>query len=79
MISTASDKLSELTDSSCRQSSNHMELPVQPTIFDLLVTPPSPVLDKLSDIQPDDLSPREALELLYELKQLQEDSTKKSE
>ena len=79
VISTASDKLSELTDSSCRQSSNHMELPVQPTIFDLLVTPPSPVLDKLSDIQPDDLSPREALELLYELKQLQEDSTKKSE
>ncbi len=34
------------------------------------VAPPSPLLDKLAAINPDELSPREALELLYELKTL---------
>ncbi len=30
----------------------------------------SPVLDRLADIIPDDLSPKEALNMLYELKEL---------
>jgi DNA mismatch repair protein MutS len=30
----------------------------------------SPALEKLNDILPDDLSPKEALNLLYELKEL---------
>ena len=79
VISTASNKLSELTDSACQQPSIRMEQPIQPTIFDMLIAPPSPELEKLDEIQPDNLSPREALEFLYELKQLREASNEKSE
>jgi DNA mismatch repair protein MutS len=37
---------------------------------DLFATPESPVLKKLQELQPDELSPREALEVLYSLKSL---------
>ncbi|MBD3624922.1 MAG: hypothetical protein HUJ24_05990, partial [Rhodobacteraceae bacterium] len=33
---------------------------------------PSPVLDRLADALPDTMSPREALDLVYELKSLAE-------
>ena len=34
------------------------------------VTPPPPAVEKLADLDPDALSPREALDILYELKKL---------
>ncbi len=34
---------------------------------------PSPLEDALSEIRPDELSPREALEMLYRLKRLQDE------
>ena len=74
VISTASNKLSELTDSAYQLPSIDMEGPYQSSIFELIAAPSSPVLEKLKTIQPDNLSPREALEILYELKQLEDDS-----
>ena len=46
------------------------ELPLFAAIKERVVEEKSPVLDALKDINPDDLSPREALEKLYELKKL---------
>jgi DNA mismatch repair protein MutS len=45
--------------------------PLQPSLFD---TPSSPALKALSDIDPDELTPRQALEALYQLKQLNSDN-----
>ncbi|MFG1488090.1 hypothetical protein ABMA58_02425, partial [Oceanospirillum sp. HFRX-1_2] len=42
--------------------------PVQNDLF--AVAEPDPALEKLEGISPDDLTPRQALELLYELKAL---------
>ena len=48
--------------------------PLQPDLFATLPEPvepePSPALERLAQINPDDLSPREALDALYELKRL---------
>jgi len=42
---------------------------------DLFVTPPShPVLEQLQALQPDQMSPKDALEVLYQLKSLQKNS-----
>ncbi|QQD24964.1 DNA mismatch repair protein MutS [Venatoribacter cucullus] len=43
----------------------------QPLQNDLFATQPSALEERLAEVNPDDLSPRQALELLYELKQLQ--------
>jgi DNA mismatch repair protein MutS len=40
------------------------------------VSSPSPVLSKLEDIYPDELSPRDALQILYDLKALQQGDAK---
>src|SRR5690606_13386693 len=44
---------------------------LQPLQNDLFATQPSALEERLAEVNPDDLSPRQALELLYELKQLQ--------
>ena len=51
--------------------------PLQPDLFAVGAAaaeapepPPHPALERLGDIDPDSLSPREALDLLYELKTL---------
>ena len=41
---------------------------LQPQQQGLFTAPPSPVEEKLKSVAPDKLSPKEALELLYELK-----------
>jgi len=68
VIRKASNRLTQL--SNC-QATNHPVLvqgAVQSSIFTDPTPVPSPVVERLKQIQPDDLSPREALELLYELK-----------
>ena len=54
----------------------HVQQTAQRGLFDqpaqLEVTAPHPALDALDDIRPDELSPREALEKLYQLKLMRE-------
>ncbi len=45
----------------------------QTSIFKVPTLPNAPALNRLKEIQPDSLSPREALQVLYELKELQDD------
>ena len=42
----------------------------QPSQLSLFGGGPDPIRDKLKGVKPDDLSPREALDLLYELKKM---------
>ncbi|MNR44340.1 DNA mismatch repair protein MutS [compost metagenome] len=48
-----------------RQNSGQPSAPMQSDLFASL---PHPVLDDLAKVKPDDLTPRQALELLYTLK-----------
>ena len=41
-----------------------------PSQLSLFGSGPDPIRDRLKNVKPDDLSPREALELLYELKKM---------
>ncbi|MCC2616648.1 DNA mismatch repair protein MutS [Aestuariibacter halophilus] len=67
VIAVAKHKLQELEQSPSAAIST---TPVEPEPQQLGFSAPDPVLDKLDSINPDDLTPREALTLLYELKQL---------
>ncbi len=49
-----------------KESKPEASPPQQPDMFSVPL--PHPVIDELENIQPDDLSPRQALELLYELR-----------
>ena len=72
VVSLASEKLSQLTESASNPN-QHTFGPMQMSLFDPEPKKNSPILDKLKDIDPDDLSPKEALEMLYFLKRLEED------
>ena len=56
-----------LEDAARKHADQHQS---QPPLFEISAQPESPVLDSLLDINPDDLTPRQALEQLYKLKQL---------
>ena len=43
---------------------------VAPLQSDLFAAEPDPAIEKLASIDPDDLTPRQALDLIYQLKQL---------
>jgi DNA mismatch repair protein MutS len=45
-----------------------------PSPTEIVKTGPNPLEQRLADVHPDSLSPREALDLLYELKALNEES-----
>ena len=65
VISNAKQKLVELEQNSQQDSG---PTPVQ---SDMFINPPAhPAVDQLKSLNPDDLSPREALDLLYQLKTL---------
>ncbi len=70
VVSQAREKLVQLEqlDSQKGPQVQTVYTPVQDDLF--AVTEPNPALEKLSSITPDDLTPRQALELLYELKAL---------
>jgi DNA mismatch repair protein MutS len=68
VIQQAKQKLLQLENNSDKTNS----IPInknEPQQYDLFTTvQPHPVLEKLNDIDPDSLSPKEALELIYKLK-----------
>ncbi len=70
VIIEATKKLAKLSSDASQSDPQRIQGAVQTTIFHELDNQPSPALERLSQIQPDDLSPREALQLLYELKEL---------
>ena len=75
VIEEAQDKLIQLEQDSraseMRPAPTRQRTSEQPLQSDLFIAPvPSEVEKKLAQIRPDDLSPREALDLLYELKKI---------
>ena len=68
VVATAKRKLSQLENNQLRQNHN------QPDMFSTNLEPEPtsqhPVVSELETIQPDDLTPKQALELLYQLKGL---------
>ncbi|MCK5335786.1 MAG: DNA mismatch repair protein MutS, partial [Gammaproteobacteria bacterium] len=69
VIEAARNKLLELE----RQSINQNKDSKQDGQLDMFAAaPPNPVIERLQDIEPDSLTPRQALDLLYELRALNE-------
>jgi DNA mismatch repair protein MutS len=68
VIQLAKQKLRELENQV--HSISH-GVPVQADLFASLSAEPHPVVQKVQDINPDQLSPREALDVLYQLKQME--------
>ncbi|WP_027858808.1 DNA mismatch repair protein MutS [Marinobacterium jannaschii] len=69
VIHNARGKLLQLEESSQEQSQPiTASLPPQPLQNDLFSSQPHPVVEKLNSLSPDELTPRQALDLLYELK-----------
>ena len=66
VITTAQEKLVQLEQEAVTV---HQAPPAPPLQNDLFNTTPHPVIDTLASIDPDSLSPREALEVLYSLKE----------
>jgi DNA mismatch repair protein MutS len=75
VISKAKKKLAQLERELTQQQASNpvdydFDAPTQNDLFAIAEPEPSPALEKLSEINPDDLSPREAHELIYQLKSL---------
>lgn len=70
VVSMASERLQQLTESSGDREQKSAT-PSQMSLFDSMARDLPPVLEKLQQIDPDDLSPKEALETLYLLKRLE--------
>ena len=70
VISSARSKLNELTAVASLQVPSTSKPVRQPPLFEQHIDKPSPALAKLEEINPDEMSPREALEALYQLKKL---------
>jgi DNA mismatch repair protein MutS len=68
VITQARQKLIQLEADSVKTQTG--AIPPPPVQNDMFSAPSSPALDALKDMNPDNLSPREALELLYSLKSL---------
>lgn len=65
VIARAREHLRQLEDSSLAQSQQSVRETQQPIQSDLFATQPHHLLLELRDINPDDLSPKQALDLLY--------------
>ncbi len=68
VIESATNKLRELTQSANQSHTQHSSL--QRTLFDLQHKTASAVETKLDKVEPDELTPRQALDVLYQLKSL---------
>jgi DNA mismatch repair protein MutS len=67
VILRAREHLARLETSSLphEMAQQHSDTPAKPLQSDLFSSLPHPILDELSKLNPDDMSPRRALELLY--------------
>ena len=72
VINDAMKRLAKLADAPSAQDPILIQGTVQTNIFNQNQWSHSAVLERLERIQPDELSPREALQLLYELKDMEE-------
>ncbi len=66
VIQRAKKRLEELEDAAQKHADQHQS---QLSLFEIAAEPTSPTLESLQQIEPDDLTPRQALEQLYKLKQ----------
>ncbi len=66
VIKRARQRLGELENAAQQHAEQYQ---AQLPLFEIASTPDSPVLENLREINPDELSPRQALEQLYQLKQ----------
>ncbi len=69
VVNNAKEKLIQLEQQESQSGQNPVSV-ISPVQNDLFAAEPSPALEKLNNIDPDDLTPKQALELLYQLKQL---------
>jgi DNA mismatch repair protein MutS len=67
VIQRAKQKLQELEQQAYQQTAEYSPVPEQRDLF-AAVEKEHPVITQLHDINPDQLTPKEALELLYQLK-----------
>lgn len=72
VVQTAREKLHQLEQQELQvQEHQRQPAPYQPVQTDLFAMPePNPALERLSSLDPDELTPKQALALIYELKQL---------
>jgi DNA mismatch repair protein MutS len=68
VIQLAKQKLRELETQTLNSPQKN---PMQTDLFTQMIAEPHPIVKKLQDIHPDQLTPREALDVLYQLKQLE--------
>jgi DNA mismatch repair protein MutS len=68
VLGAARRKLGELEASRTAPAPGQPATPLQPDLF--AAARPQPALERLEEIEPDQLSPRQALDILYELKAL---------
>ncbi len=66
VIHSAREKLLQLESQS--SDSNPLQMPPPPVQNDMFASQPHPIMERLQALSPDDLTPRQALELLYTLK-----------
>ncbi len=66
VIQRAKQRLGELEDAAQKHAEQHQ---AQLPLFEISAEPESPVIKSLQEINPDDLTPRQAMETLYALKQ----------
>ncbi len=68
VVAAAKRKLTQLENNQVQQSENQPDMFAAEAVPE--ETPEHPVVSELESIQPDDLTPKQALELLYKLKEL---------
>lgn len=70
VIHQAQIKLSELEAAETKEMTTTQHLPPAPVQPELFPAQPHPALQKLREIEPDDISPREALDLIFSLRSI---------
>lgn len=68
VIDRAREHLSMLEQNSVQQATGHARIEQQPLQNDLFAAAPHPLVSALQQLKPDELSPRQALDLLYQWK-----------
>jgi DNA mismatch repair protein MutS len=68
VVATAKRKLTQLENNQIAQNASQPDMFAAPV--ETIEPPQHPVIAELETIQPDDLTPKQALELLYQLKEI---------
>jgi DNA mismatch repair protein MutS len=68
VVNQAGVHLKQLEEQQLQMAAHQTELPLQPSLPPS--TEPSPVINKIKELSPEDMTPRQALEVIYQLKAL---------